>query len=195
MIFSDLAHVIVSTLINIVLFIFVKRKMELKRSLLHSNTVMNLIMMSKMKRKKMLRNTTKSKDRISQMVVLNGINFLAFKLPLALLSFYGFVFRYNKDTKTYDPSLISYLICKEKRYCASLQEIFVCFYFISFFFQFFTFSRLDSNFKLCFNNLKKKFSFQVNNSLPSVSIEMTPVHNDLPVNEINNENNQETTHL
>ena len=73
MIFSDLAHVIVSTLINIVLFIFVKRKMELKRSLLRSNTVMNLIMMSKMKRIKILTNTTKPKDRISQMIVLNGI--------------------------------------------------------------------------------------------------------------------------
>ena len=161
MIFSDLAHMIVSSLIDVVLFVFVKRKMKLKRSLLYANTVMNLVM-SRMKRKKILRNSTKSKDRISQMIILNGINFLVFKSPSAILSFYGFVFRYNRETRTHEPNLISYILCKEKKMCASLQEIFLSFYFVSFLFQFFIFYRLDTNFKFSFYSLKKKVSFERN---------------------------------
>jgi len=163
MIFSDLAHMIVSSLIDVFLFFFVKRRMQMKKNLMQTATILSLVS-SQMKRKKMLKTTRKSKDRISQMIILNGINFLVLKLPLAIWSFYGFVFRYNKESRTHEPSLVSYILCKNKKLCANLQEIFLCFYFVSFLFQFFIFYRLDNNFRLSFYSLKKNVSFQRNES-------------------------------
>ena len=157
MILSDLMHIIITTVIDMMLLVFIKKKIKSNQNLIHLNV--SLEIMSRIQRVKQKRKSKKSKNRISQMIILNGINFLIFRLPLALLSFYGFFFKYNRETKSHEPSPISYIICKEKMFCASLQEIFMCFHLFSFWFQFFIFYKLDLNFKSSLLDIKKKFSY------------------------------------
>jgi hypothetical protein len=156
-IFSDLAHIVVSTIIDIVLFNFVKKKMKMRKTLTHANLVLSLVVntSNSVQKKKQNKKPTKSHDRISTMIILNGINFLLLRFPIALLSFYGFVFRYNKQANRYQPDLASYIICKKTLFCQSLQELFICFYLISFILQFFIFFGLDTNFKESILHLKK----------------------------------------
>ncbi len=156
-IFSDLTHIIATTVIDVYLFIFIKKKIKLS-NVVRSNVNINMQIFSRIQNFRKKRRTKKSKDRVSTMIILNGINFTFLRLPLALLSFYGFIFKYNKEIMTHEPNLISYLICKEKRFCASLQEIFFSFYLFSFLNQFFIFYKLDTNFKLSFNEIKTKFN-------------------------------------
>ena len=158
-IFGDLVHIIASMAIDIALFAFVKNKMKLKRMLLQANVVLSLIVMSRIEKRRVKKNHKSSKDRISQMIILNGINFFIFKFPLAVLSFYGFVFRYNRETMRYEPDLASYIICKAKAFCISLHEIFLCFCLISFLFQFLIFYKLDTNFKESIRNIRDKCLF------------------------------------
>jgi len=153
-IFSDLTHIIAVTVIDIVLFIFVKQKITLKKRLLHANSVLSLVTFNSKQKKRS--NHEKPKDRISAMIILNGFNWLFFRCPLALSSFYGFMFRYDRKKMKYEPNLASYIICKKKNLCISLQEIFVCLYLISFLNQFFIFYKLDTNFKLCIDYIRKK---------------------------------------
>ena len=142
-VFSDLTHIVAATFVDVILLGFIKKKMKTNNVLL-SNAVLNMSRIQLVKRK---RKSRKSRDRLTQMIILNGINFLIFRLPLALLSFYGFVFKYNRETMSHDPDLISYIVCKEKQFCAGVQEIFISFYLFSFFFQFFILYKLDTNFK------------------------------------------------
>ena len=82
--------------------------MKMKKTLLHVTTVASLVVASSIQRKKKAqKKPTKSHDRISIMIILNGINFLLLRFPLAVLSFYGFVFRYNREIGKYVPDLIS----------------------------------------------------------------------------------------
>ncbi len=127
-VFSDLSNIILATIIDILLFVFVRNKIKQKKMITSVlPAVLNPIAISitttttaATKKKK-----KSSEQRISQMVILNGINFLLFRFPLALLSFYGFVFRYNKFEMKYEPDLSSYIICKSYRFCAGLEKIFL----------------------------------------------------------------------
>ena len=154
LIFSDLAHIIVSTIVDCFLLAFVKNKLKQKQTLLNARGFLSVNLIHSIRQVRLKKKQNQPKDRITQMIILNGINFLVLRLPVALISFYGFVFRYDQETKTAEPSLFSYIICKEKRLCASLHELFLCSYLVSFIFQFFIFYKLDTNFKLSFKNRK-----------------------------------------
>ena len=154
MIFSDLAHIVASTIVDVFLFKFVKQKMNLKINLMSANNlVANINQISNIRKFKKTKCTEK---RISNMIILNWINFAVLRLPLAVLNFYGFVFRFDKETNTNSPSLFDHIVCKKLRFCASLSEIFLCFYSFSFFIQFLIFNKLDTNFKLSISDIKKK---------------------------------------
>ena len=154
-IFSDLTHIIAATCVDILLLAFIKKKMKTSK-VMRANAVIEIL--SRIQRVKKKRKARRSKDRISQMIILNGVNFLLFRLPLALLSFYGFVFIYNKETMSHEPDLISYIVCKAKQFCAGVQEIFLSFYLFSFFFQSFIFYKLDTNIKISFSDITSKIS-------------------------------------
>jgi hypothetical protein len=171
-IFSDLAHIIASTCIDVVLFFFIRKQTKIKKSLQQVNTLLSLTILEPKKRKKYLKKLDKPKDRVTAMILLNGLNFLLFRFPLAILSFYGFVFKYNKEIKKHEPDLISYLICKSIRFCVSLTEVFQCLYLVSFLVQFFIFFKLDTNFRGSGSNLchfkkfcKRSFFFNINKCL------------------------------
>ena len=159
-IFSDLAHIIATTVIDIVLLLFVRKKMKIKRNLLQANTVLNLVIMSSIQRNKIKKRQEQPKDRISSMIIINGINWFFLRFPLALSSFYGFLFRYDRKARSYEPDLASYIVCKKKKFCVASQEVFVFLYLFSFFVQFFIFYKLDTNFKLCIASFKKRLRFK-----------------------------------
>ncbi len=91
------------------------------------------------------------------MIILNGINFLIFRLPMAVLSFYGFIFRYDYQEKVHKPDLTMYLICRYFKFCRSLNEFFYFIYLNSFIIQFFIFYKLDKNFKKGLKSIKRMF--------------------------------------
>ena len=93
-------------------------------------------------------NAIKTSYRISRMIIFNQLNFVLLRFQLAILSFYGFIFKYDTELKIHSPDLFSYIICKNKKFCISVGEIFVCFYLTSFLIQFLTFYKLDKNFKV-----------------------------------------------
>jgi len=189
-IFSDLFYIIITFIIDIVLFLYVKKKM-LKKKLLtnlvtpsYNNTTgislpieqttpvydtnrvqstpNNSNFNNENKQKKILL----LKKRLTKMIILNGFNFLIFRLPSAVVSFYGFYFRYNNQTNRYEPNLNVYIICRYYRFCLSLEDTFFLFYLNSYIIQFFIFYRLDKNFKENFifllKILKKFISFRTN---------------------------------
>ena len=138
MIFSDLAHIIVSTIVDILLFIFVKRQSKIKQSLINATLNSSLQVARSIQQIRAKKNRAKPNRRISNMIILNGINFIFLRIPLAALNFYGFIIRYDK-------------------FCTSLNEIFLCFYLLSFLIQFLIFYKLDTNFKLSIANLKERW--------------------------------------
>ena len=69
MIFSDLAHIVASTIVDVFLFKFVKRKMNLKINLMSANNlVANINQISNIRK---FKKTKCSEKRISNMIILN----------------------------------------------------------------------------------------------------------------------------
>jgi hypothetical protein len=97
-----------------------------------------------------------SKNKAASILILNSLNFLLFRSPLIVLSFYGYVFRYDFNSGQNLPNYYSYFICRNKNFCNLLAEIAFFFYLISFLFQFWIFFKIDTNFKIAFKNLKAK---------------------------------------
>lgn len=170
-VFSDLFYILVSSLIDVFLLIFINKKIQIRKTLVYMNPLSSLIInpLNGMKTNQSALNKKKkfnsSRNRISQMLLLNGINFLAFRFPLAILSFYGFIFRYNRVSLRYEPNVASYIVCKLNRFCSSLSEVFLFFYLSSFLLQFFIFFRFDTNIKdsalKLYKNMIKKFGFNL----------------------------------
>lgn len=104
--------------------------------------------------KRQIKNT---ENRMTNLVVFNGLNFLIFKLPLALISLYSLIYVYNQTNYVYEPSLVGYLICRYFKFCESLAELANLFYLFSIINQFFLFYKLDKNFNTNCDFLKKNF--------------------------------------
>ena len=89
------------------------------------------------------------------MIILNGLNFFIFRLPLALIDLYGLIVsislfinsKNNVILLEYKPDLTAFLVCRHFNFCDSLQKLFYSFYAFSFLIQFYIFYKLDSNFK------------------------------------------------
>jgi len=98
-----------------------------------------------------------SKRRLIAMIILNGINFLIFRLPLALIDIYGLIISINLENKyslEYTPNLKTFLVCRYFKFCDSIQKLFYSLYVLSFFIQFYIFYKLDINFKESIEKMK-----------------------------------------
>jgi len=150
--FSDLTYILSTTIIDILLFKIVKGQMAAKRLILSTRPA--------------LVNTNEilsAEQRISRMVILNGFNYLIFRLPLAIIHFYGFFYRYDTDTKKHYPSLIGYIVCRRYKFCKNLAEIFYFLYLVSFLIQFIIFYKLDKNFRGSILSIKNKIKILFKN--------------------------------
>ena len=101
----------------------------------------------------------KSKSRLKAMVILNGINFLLLRFPLAIIDFYSLIFRLEQNSTEdlkFKPDLISFIVCRALLFCEDLKNFFITLYLISFSVQFFIFYKLDKNLQIGFAALFKK---------------------------------------
>jgi len=139
----------------------VRRKVSLKKRLFPVNVLIQNIMNSHIHDdviSKKTNNMTSSK-RITGMIVLNGINFLVFRFPLALISLYGLIYYLDSNEIThYKPDIASFIICRAYRLCDTIEEFLFIIYLISFFIQFYIFYKYDLNFKESFKLLKSNIS-------------------------------------
>jgi hypothetical protein len=168
LLFSDIFYILISFIIDLILFLFIKKSMA-KKERLTVSFVANLNRVIIGSTTTITENQTENlgqnkinslKNRITLIIIFNGFNFLLFRLPLAILSVYGFIFRYDKEENKLKPNLTMYIICRYFRFCICLNELFYFFYLNSFIIQFFIFYNLDKNFKKSFNSIKeylKKF--------------------------------------
>jgi len=170
-IFSDLTYILIIIIVDSKLFLSVKKKMKNKHNLGVDN---NHTTQNNNNNRGMLKKLT-SEERISRMIILNGFNWFVFRFPIALLSIYIFIYRFDKKNQKHLPDLVSYTVCKRYKLCDSLGHVFYFFYLISYFIQFLIFFKLDKNFRDGFENMKnvckKKFSWQ-KNSTPSIQNEV-----------------------
>jgi len=100
-----------------------------------------------------------SKRRLIKCIILNGINFFIFRLPLALMASYGLFVSFNVEKSNnvvYKPGMLSYIICRVFKFCDSLLSIFYSIFLFSFLVQFLIFYNFDKNFKESFKYLKIK---------------------------------------
>jgi hypothetical protein len=158
-IFSDIFYILVSFIIDLFLLLFVKKSMAKKERLTVSfvasvNRVVLDVSRIQNNEQEKEKKINSLKNRISSMIIINGINFLIFRLPIAILSFYGFIFRYDNQEKKHKPDLTTYLICRFFRFCISLNGFCYLIYLNSFIIQFFIFYKLDKNFKKGFKYIK-----------------------------------------
>jgi hypothetical protein len=163
--FSDIAYIVLVFIIDCCLLFFVTQQMKQKIALLiqnHNSNHLNdseaaILMCQKMRQIK------NSENRISAIIVLNGINFLVFKLPSALIGMYGFVYVYDQTNKIYKPNLIDYIVCRHFKFCECVAELTHLFYLLSYLNQFFIFYKLDKNFNDNFKclvlRIKQNFSY------------------------------------
>jgi len=149
-IFSDLVNIIASTVIDTLLYVFVKETLSKKVNLITPTEA------NKERLENLKKTTSKSLNRIIRMIILNQLNCILLRLPLAVLSFYGFVFRYDTNLKKHEPTLISYIICKYTNFCLLLSEVFSCFYLMSFLVQLIIFYKIDKNFRLRIIDMKNR---------------------------------------
>jgi hypothetical protein len=147
-IFSDFLLIVLIISIDIKLSFFIQKQIS------HSNESF-AVSRRALKKKKI------SKNRITAMIIWNGINFFFLRLPSALMDLYGLVFLYSKENGSsyrFTPNKASFIVCRVFNFCLSLQDIFGFFYLISFMFQFFIFYKLDKNFKESIMNIYKRIS-------------------------------------
>ena len=108
-----------------------------------------------------------TKNRITTMIILNGLNCLILRFPSAFANFYGFIFRFDKTDKIFKPNISGYIVCRGFKICPSIQEILYFFYLISLLLQFFIFFKFDKIFHKGYNEIKANFlkKFKKNNGL------------------------------
>jgi hypothetical protein len=150
-IFSDLSYILAIIIVDLMLFISVKKKMKDKRQITTNRNNHNNNEIS---------NKLSTENRISRMIILNSINYFILRFPIALLSLYIFIFRYDTKKQIHLPNMISYFICKKYHFCESLGYIFYFFYLISYLVQFLIFFKLDKNFKESYLKIKNIFKYK-----------------------------------
>jgi len=136
-IFSDIFFLIIGTIFDVLLLIFIKNQNKTQIS-------------------REVRKQKSAEKRLIVMIILNGINFLIFRLPSLIVSFYGIIYRYDHEKKKHLPNFISYYVCRNMKFCIIITDIFHFFYLLSFVFHFAILYKLDKNFKKSLKNLFKK---------------------------------------
>lgn len=148
-IFSDFILIFMGIYIDFKLYLFIKNKPKISNNLRQNNNKRQII--------KKQRKEKESQNRISSMIILNGLNSFLFRIPSSIFSLYGFIFRFDVNTGNYLPNYYAYSVCRTEKLCYTLENITFFFYLLSFIFQFFIFFKLDKNFRESFKEFYEKF--------------------------------------
>ena len=173
----DVLYIIVCILADLKLFIFVREKIRKKNAMTHEQELGDVVQVvstpvglnrDRIKSHRLeMKNRRKDiilKNRITGIIVLNGVNFVIFRLPSVVLSLMLLFFSYDFNTLSFEPSQYAYTFCVVYRFCDLIQELALLFYFFSFLLQFFILFKLDNNLK---EEIRLMFKFKKANQ-PSV---------------------------
>jgi hypothetical protein len=141
-ILSDLLYIVFVFIIDLALLKFITLHMRKKAAI----TKLVEITLTESRKLKLKRQKKISQKRLSSLIILNGINFLLFKLPSSLVNLYSFIFYFDKTNNIYKPNIFSYTICRYFNFCENVAELAHLFYLLSYLIQFFIFYKLDKNF-------------------------------------------------
>ena len=94
-------------------------------------------------------------NRLTFMIILNGLNCFILRFPSAFANLYGFTFRYDKTDKIFKPNISGYIVCRGFKICPSLQEILYFLYLLSLILQFLIFLKFDKIFHKGYNEIKE----------------------------------------
>ena len=151
LIFSDLFYIIFNSIIDLKLFVNIK-KQEKK-----SRTITAITRATTSPQTTITNNNKKVKTkRLAKMIILNGLNCFILRFPFAFVNYYGFIFRYDKENKTHLPNIPAYIVCRAFKICSNFYEISYFFYLLSLLFQFLIFFKFDKNFNIGYNDIKAK---------------------------------------
>ncbi len=164
---SDISYIFISLTIDCILVAYIRKKIAIKKRLTGVNLALSLIIQpmvrqsdSVNKKEPNKNKTITSSKRLTGMIILNGLNFLALKFPLSFVNLYGLIFYYDLNSLNnnvlFRPNVAYYLICRIFHFCDSLDEFFYLFYLLSFLIQFLIFQKYDTNFKLSLKKIFKK---------------------------------------
>lgn len=160
---ADLVYILFSFLIDLLLIFYVRKKMNIKKSIARVLPAISLALKEmksdRMNGKKVDANT--SSYRLTGMIIFNGINFIVFRLPLSLVSIYGLVFyyevhesvHYSLKKVVFKPSVSTYIVCRGYGFCETLEDFFHLVYLNSFIVQFWILYRFDKKFHASFRQL------------------------------------------
>jgi len=96
-ILSDLLYIVFVFIIDLALLKFVTLNMRKKAAI----TELVEITLTESRKLKFKRQKKISQKRLSSLIILNGINFLLFKLPSSLVNLYSFIFYFDKTNNIY----------------------------------------------------------------------------------------------
>lgn len=153
-IFSDTIYIVMSFVIDVLLFFFVRTQMRNKEKLIFGLSLSAGGQELQKRQMNTRRQARASINRITSIIILNSLNFLVFRFPASLLTFYGFIYFYDKTERRYEPSILGFAVCHGFRVCESLNELFHFLYLLSFIVQFFILFKLDKNFIQNYQEMK-----------------------------------------
>jgi hypothetical protein len=148
LIFSDLSYIVLNVIVDLKLLSFVKIQNAKKV------TITSKILSNNNNKRNKGDSTT---NKITSMIILNGLNCFILRFPSALANMYGFIFRFDKYNKSFEPTISGYIVCRRHKICDNLQEILYFFYLISLLLQFFIFFKFDKIFHKGYNEIKTNF--------------------------------------
>ena len=159
---SDTLYVLVNFVIDMFLYFFVRNQMRKKRTdliavsflVVNSRNATLRQLRDEYRKKKQLKH---SQNRITGMILLNGLNFCLFRLPAVILSLTILFFGFNQEMFRFYPYFVpdfAHRICKVFKLCDVLEDVSFIFYMISFIVQFVIFVKLDKNFKESYHLMK-----------------------------------------
>jgi len=151
--FSDILYALSCFVIDLALLRFVKKKTKESEGIRTFVQNINTINSNKLKKNN---KRESAKNRITWIIILNGINIILFRFSFDIVGLYGYFYWYDYATGNYKPNTGDYIICRYYNFCMSLEDICYCLYLISYIIQFLIFFRLDKNFKLGLKNFTVK---------------------------------------
>jgi len=168
-ILSDLLYIILVFIIDLALLKFITIQMRKKEAI----TELVDIQMTELKRLKLKRKKKNSQKRLSSLIIINGINFLFFKLPSSLVNLYSFIYYFDKTNNIYKPNIFNYTICRYFNFCESVAELAHFFYLLSYLIQFFIFYKLDKNFHQHFLGLVSRVKQKIRPTRAAPHLQVT----------------------
>jgi hypothetical protein len=157
LIFSDLSYIVLNLIIDLKLLSFIKYQNSKKIKIISQVVISNNNNNNSSNKTNKKSSANSNTNRLTSMVIFNGLNCFILRFPIALTNMYGFIFRFDKSDKLFKPNVYGYIVCRGFKICSHLQDIFYFLYILSLLIQFLIFFHFDILFRKGYNEIKLIF--------------------------------------